>query len=102
MLLKVTQREAASGAKSAVYDCLIDATRIVCGAGSISNGRMSVRLSVCPTDGQRQRPVAGLLLSALQAEDIDRQLQATAPRTSYRSISPAGARAQNQMRLASC
>jgi len=40
------------------------------------NGRTSVRLSVCPVDRQQQRRVAGLLLSAPPAGDIDRQRRA--------------------------
>jgi len=45
--------------------------------------------SVCPVDRQQQRWSAGLLLSALRAGDIDRQL--SVPRTSCR-------RAQQQWR----
>jgi len=37
---------------------------------------LSVRLSVCPIDQQQQQRVAGLLLSALWAGYIDRQLRA--------------------------
>jgi len=73
---------------------LFDAARAVCTAGSMYRSGVppSVRLSVCSVDRQQQR-AAGLLLSALRAGDIDRRLRAPAPRTSYRSISPAGARA---------
>ena len=57
---------------------LVDAARIVCRAGSmkLSGVRLSVCLSVRPS---RHSPAAcataGLLLSALPAEDIDRQRQ---------------------------
>ena len=54
-------------------------------------GCPSVRPSVCAVGRQQQRRAAGLLLSAMRA-----------PRTSCRSISAAGARAQQQMRAASC
>jgi len=46
---------------------------------------ITVRLSVCPVDRQQQRCAAGLPLSAIRA-----------PRTDYRSISAAGARAQQR------
>jgi len=38
--------------------------------------RLSLRPSLCPIDRQQQRRAAGLLLSALRARDIDRQLPA--------------------------
>ena len=57
--------------------------------------RPSVRLSVCPIDGQQQRRAAGLLLSSLRAGDINRHLRA---RSGCRA---AGAGAQQQMRAAS-
>jgi len=37
---------------------------------------ITARPSVCPIDRQQQRQPAGLLLSAMPAEDTDRQLQA--------------------------
>ena len=49
---------------------IIDAARIVCGAESMK--RYGVRPSLCPIDRQQQRRPAGLLLSAVQAGDIDR------------------------------
>jgi len=57
--------------------------------------RSSVRPSICPIGRQRQRLPAGLLLSAMRAGDIDRQLRARCGRRA------AGAGAQQQMRLAS-
>ena len=42
----------------------------------VTVGTPSVYLSVCPIDRHQQRRPAGLLLSALLAGDIDRQLRA--------------------------
>jgi len=52
--------------------------------------------SVCPVDRQQQRRLAGLLLSALRAGDIDRLLRDQCGRRA------AGAGAQQQMQTASC
>ena len=57
----------------------------------VTVGHLSVRLSVCPIVRQQQRWPAGLLLSVLWTEDIDRQLPASALRISCR-------RAQQQRR----
>jgi len=51
---------------------------------SVAVERPSVCPSVCHSDRQQQRWLVGLLLSALRVGDIDRQLQAPAPRTSCR------------------
>jgi len=51
--------------------------------------------SVCPVDRQQQLRLAGLLLSALRAGDIDRLLRDQCGRRA------AGAGAQQQMRTAS-
>jgi len=59
-------------------------------------------LSVLSIDSDGDMRLVGLMLSALHAGDIDRQLRAPALRTSYRSMSSAGALAQQQMRVASC
>jgi len=56
----------------------------------VTVGTPSVYLSVCPIDRHQQRRPAGLLLSALLAGDIDRQLRRAA-----------GSGAQKQMRVAS-
>jgi len=52
-------------------------------------------LSVASIDSNKQRRPAGLLLSVMRAEDIDRQLRARCGRRA------AGAGAQQQMRVAS-
>jgi len=41
--------------------------------------RLFVRLSVCPIIWPQQRRAAGLLLSAVRAESIDRQRRAATP-----------------------
>ena len=75
----------------------------MCGAGSLCNGRVSVRLSVCPPlcpidRQQQQQRAAGLLLIALRAEisiDSCRRAAGTC------RASPTGAGAQQQTRLES-
>jgi len=70
----------------------IDATRIVCGAGSMKRSsvcpsvRLSVCPSVCPIDRQQHRRAAGLLLSAVRAGDTERPA-ATAPQQQARAVS---------------
>ena len=57
---------------------VINTARIVRGTGFMkrSSTRPSVCQSVCPIDQQQQRRAAGLLLSAVQPGDIDRQQRA--------------------------
>jgi len=61
--------------------------------------RRSFCPSVCPIDLLQQRWPAGLLLSALRAEDIDGQRRAAVPRTSSNGV--AARRMQQQMRAVS-
>jgi len=63
--------------KSASAVSLFDTARMVCGAGSIklSGVRPSVRPPVCLITRPPHASVAGSLLSAVQTEDIDRQLR---------------------------
>ena len=57
------------------YGPVIDTARLVCGAGSMkrSSVRPSVRLPICPIIRPQPQRAAGLLLSTVREEDIDRQ-----------------------------
>ena len=57
---------------------IIDTARIICGAGSVGNGRVSVCPSVCPVVRPLHASTANMLLWARQAGDIDRILHAGA------------------------
>ena len=66
------------GAESAIHHCRVDAARVVWSRVyvTVSGVSPSVCPSVSPIGRQQQGQLAGLLLGALQAGDIDRQLPA--------------------------
>ena len=54
---------------------IIDAARIVCIAGGLCNGQVSVRVSVCPIDRQQQQRPVGLVLSCWESmEEAEHRL----------------------------